>query len=113
MDWPGPLAVMREVDIETAGGRRTTIWPVVVEGQVYIRSWLGERGLWYREIVANPDAVLHVGREAVPVRAVAAADPESVQRASAGLRRKYAGSQSLASMVRGEILGTTLRLVPR
>jgi hypothetical protein len=112
MDWPGPLATMKEVDIETASGR-VTIWPVVEEGQVYVRSWLGEKGRWYREILVDPDAVLHVGREAVPVRAVPAADPESVERASKALRRKYHRSQSLRSMLREEILGTTLRLEPR
>jgi hypothetical protein len=39
-----------------------------------------------------------------------ATDPHSVERTSAGLRRKYAGEQEVDAMVRDEILHTTLRL---
>jgi hypothetical protein len=35
-----------------------------------------------------------------------------VKRASAGYRRKYADSPSMASMLRDEILDTTVRLEP-
>jgi hypothetical protein len=113
MEWPGPLATVEEVDIETSPGRRTTIWPVVEAGEVYVRSLRGEKGIWYRELVATPDAVLHVEGEAVPVHAVVTPDPHSVERATAGLRRKYAGSPYLDSMLREEILPTTVRLEPR
>ena len=113
MEWPGPLATVEEVDIQTSPSRRTTIWPVVEEGEVYVRSLRGERGRWYRELVANPDAVLHVEGEAVPVHADVTPDPQSVERASAGLKRKYAGSPYLDTMIREEILATTVRLQPR
>jgi hypothetical protein len=117
MDWPGHIEAVREVDIETrraddAPAHRTTIWAVVEGGDVYVRSWRGRAARWHREITANPVAVLHVGGEAIPVRAVAATDPESVERASAGYRRKYADSRVMASMVRNEILDTTIRLEP-
>jgi hypothetical protein len=117
MDWPGEIEAVREVDIETrraedAPAHRTTIWAVVENGDVYVRSWRGAAGRWHRELAANPVAVLHVGGESIPVRAVAAKDPESVERASAGYRRKYADSPSMGSMVRDEILETTVRLEP-
>jgi hypothetical protein len=48
--------------------------------------------------------------EAVPVRAIAAADRDSVERASASYLRKYVDSPYVGSMVRDEILGTTVRL---
>jgi len=41
-----------------------------------------------------------------------AADAASVEACSAGLRRKYRRSYSLRSMLRPEILDTTLRLDP-
>jgi hypothetical protein len=41
---------------------------------------------------------------------VPASDADSVARASAGLERKYAGDPAVGSMVREEILGTTLRI---
>jgi isopentenyl-diphosphate Delta-isomerase len=85
---------------------------VVEQDEVYVRSLRGGAGRWYRELTANPDAVLHAGSDSVPVRAVPAADPESIERATAGFRRKYAGSPSLESMIRDEILDTTVRLEP-
>ena len=118
MGWPGRLEAVEEVDIETSRGpgapvHRTTIWPVLGDGQVYVRSLNGEDGRWYQELMANPDAVLHVEGEAVPVRAVRAADPESVARATRGFNEKYAGSPYLHTMVRNEIGPTTVRLDPR
>jgi hypothetical protein len=118
MEWPGPIETAREIDIETSRGRgapthRTTIWAVADGDEVYIRSLRGDSGRWYRELVANPEAVVHVEGEQVPVRAVHAADDESVERTSAGMRRKYGESRSLDSMLQDDILHTTLRLEPR
>ena len=118
MDWPDALEAAKEIDIETrrsgdAPVHRTTIWTVVEGGEVYVRSLRGASGRWYRELIANPDAVVHVHGESVPVRGVHAPDPDSVDRASDGLRRKYADSPSLGSMLEDEILETTVRLEPR
>jgi hypothetical protein len=116
MDWPAAIDAAREVDIETRRGtdapaHRTTIW--AVDGEVYVRSLRGPSGRWYRELIARPEAVLHVAGNGFPVRAVPAADPESVQRASDALRRKYSDSRSLDSMLASDILDTTVRLEPR
>lgn len=118
MQWPGRIASVKEVDIETTRGagapvHRTTIWAVIGDGEVYVRSLNGEDGRWYRELMANPDAVLHVDHEAVPVRAVRAPDPVSVARATRGFNEKYADSPYLHTMVRDEIAPTTVRLEPR
>jgi hypothetical protein len=118
MDWPGALDAAEEIDLETrrapdAPVHRTTVWPAVEDGEVYVRSLRGENGRWYREISANPDAAVIVDGESIPVRAEHAPDDESVERASAGLRRKYADSPSLDSMLTDDNLRTTLRLVPR
>ena len=118
MEWPGRLESVEEVDIETSRGagarvHRTTIWPVVGEGEAFVRSLNGEDGRWYRELMANPEAVLHVEGEEIPVRAVRANDPESVARATQGFRDKYADSPHLDAMIRDEIAPTTVRLEPR
>jgi hypothetical protein len=118
MDWPAAIDAAREVDIETRRGtdapaHRTTIWAVVDDGEVYVRSLRGASGRWYRELIARPEAVLHVAGNGFPVRAVPAADPESVQRASDALRRKYSDSRSLQPMLEENILHTTVKLEPR
>jgi hypothetical protein len=104
----------RTVRIETArpGGsvHRTIVWAVVDDSDVFVRSWRGATARWYREALANPEVALHVAKRRLPARAVPATDPDSVIRASAGLERKYAGDPATPSMVRDEILGTTLRL---
>jgi hypothetical protein len=118
MDWPGSIETNREIEIETSQApgapvHRTTIWAVEDGGDVYIRSLKGDGGRWYRELTANPEAVVRVGAEAVHVRALPAADDESIERASDGLRRKYSDSRALQSMLEEGILHTTLRLEPR
>jgi hypothetical protein len=105
-----------EVDIETqppdGEAHRATIWAVVDDDRVFVRSWKGADARWYREIQANPAAALIVGDQRFPVTAVPATDPDSVERTSDGLRRKYAGDPATERMCRDEILDTTLRLEP-
>jgi hypothetical protein len=118
VDWPAAVDRAREVEIETrraedAPVHRTTIWAVVDDGEVYVRSLKGTSGRWYRELMAEPAAVLHVQGDAVPVQAVQATDPESIERTSDALRRKYADSRALDSMVDDDILETTIRLERR
>jgi hypothetical protein len=118
MDWPGTLGAVEEIEIETSRGeeapsRRTIIWAVVDDGEVYVRSVRGDSGRWYQEIRSNPEAAVLVDGESVPVRAVPTPDERSIERTSAALRHKYADSPSLDSMLRDDILHTTLKLVPR
>ena len=58
------MAAAKEVDIETrspAGeAHRTIIWIVEREGTVYVRSYRGPRGRWFREAVADPEVAIHV-----------------------------------------------------
>jgi len=105
-----------EVEIETqppdGTPRRTVIWAVVDDGQVFIRSWKGANALWYRELQANPAVALHVEGRRLTASAIPATDPDSVQRTSDGFMRKYAGDPGAKAMCAEEILDTTLRLEP-
>jgi hypothetical protein len=107
----------KEIRIETSAGpgeevHRTIIWAVVDGDDVFIRSWRGVTARWYREALANPEVAINLGKRRLAARAVPAHDAESVSRTSAELERKYDGDPAARSMVRDEILITTLRLDP-
>jgi len=109
------LATTQLVIVETKRGERvirTTIWVAVNSDDVYIRSVRGEAGRWYQRAIADPDVTLEVGDERLRFSAEPATDPESIEAASAGLRKKYRG-RSLENMLLPETLDTTLRLEPR
>jgi hypothetical protein len=109
----------REVRIETrrdanSPEHRTIIWVVVVEDEVFVRSVRGSKGRWYRELSSNPEGALHVENNRIPVRAAPATDGPTVSAVSDAIRSKYekTSPSSTASMVRPEILSTTLKLSP-
>ena len=76
------LAATREVRIETRHPdgpvHSAIIWVVVDGGDVFVRSWLGERARWYREAVANPAVTIVAGDRRLPAVAAHAIDPDSV-----------------------------------
>ena len=107
----------KEVEIETqrrsGAVRKATIWAVVDDGRVFIRTWKGaEKTHWYHDIQANSAVALHVAGRRLTATAIPANDPDSIQRTSDGLLRKYAGDPAAKTMVRPQILDTTLRLEP-
>ena len=89
------LAETEEIRIETARPdgppHRTIIWVVVDGDDAFVRSVNGAEARWYREAVANPSVTIHAGGRQLRARAVAGDRPESVQRTSDALSRKYAG----------------------
>ena len=113
------LRTTEEIVIETrrasaAPAHRTVIWVVVDDrDRVLVRSVRGGRGRWYREALAHPDCELQAADASVAVRAEPAADPDRVGSTSAGLAAKYARDSSLRSMLRPDVLETTLELLPR
>lgn len=105
-----------EVEIETrsSGGavHRTIIWIVVDGSDAFVRSYRGPGARWYREVLADPNVVIHAAGRTIPARAIPAADETSIARTSAGLSRKYAGDPATPAMVADAVVGTTLRLDP-
>jgi hypothetical protein len=112
------LTQTQEIRIETrrpgadASAHHTTIWVVVVGDDVFIRSVRGSAGRWHQEIKANPAAAVHINGQRIPVRAVSMIDNATQTLVSDAYRQKYRNDSSLPSMVRAEILPTTLRLEP-
>jgi hypothetical protein len=50
--------------------RFTGVWPVVVEGRVFVRSWTLKPDGWYRTFLDDPRGSISIGDREVRVRAV-------------------------------------------
>jgi hypothetical protein len=111
------LAAAEEVEIETQapGGpvHRAVIWVVVDGDEAFIRSYRGHTARWYVEALANPAVAIHVDGRRLPATAIAATDPDAIERTSAALKVKYAHDpSSLATMLEPAMLDANLRLEP-
>ena len=110
------LAAAEEIEIETRAAdgavHRTIVWPLVSDGVVYLRSYRGRNGRWYREAIADPAVALHIDGRRVPALVEPATDAGSVRSCSEALELKYRASYSLAAMLAPNVLPTTIRLVP-
>jgi len=89
------------------------VWAVVVDDAVFMRSARGARGRWYRDLADGDSATLEVGARRLAVRATRVDDPPTIERVSGEYRRKYGSSPYLLSVLRPEVVATTLRLEPR
>jgi len=56
----------------TSDHRYIGIWPVVVGGRVFGRSWTLKAGGWYRTFLDDPRGTLQVGDREIKIRAVPA-----------------------------------------
>lgn len=90
--------------------RPVTIWIVVVNDAVFVRSVRGPRGKWYIAARAAGEATLVVGQQEFPVRATAVTDPATLDAVSQAFLSKYATSPYAASIVSADAVPTTLRL---
>ena len=89
------------------------IWVVVADDEVFVRSWLGTRGRWYRDLAAGGPATLERAGHRLAVQAFPASNQAAVAQASREFLRKYQRSSHAQEMVRSETLPTTMRLEPR
>jgi hypothetical protein len=101
-----------ELDVSA---RRTPvpIWVVRAGNDLYVRSWKGTRGGWYRAARARGEG--HVSADGVEKDvAFVAADSTVDDAVDAAYREKYGRYPSyVAPMVAPEARATTLKLVPR
>ncbi len=110
------LRTKHEVEMETSSARsevhRVPIWIVVVDGVPYVRSVRGEKGRWFRELLARGGAV-HVGARRIPVSATRVTTDALNARISGAIEAKYDRPRaSVLAMIRDEVLRTTARLDP-
>jgi hypothetical protein len=111
--WRDELEVSVETTTPDAEVHRTIIWIVVdAQDRVLIRSYRGATARWYREAVAAGHGAILLRDTRVPVRFEVARDPDRIAACSAELERKYAGDPATPAMVRDDVLGTTLEVLP-
>ena len=105
---------IREVAIRTEKhpGTSVIIWVVVADDEAFVRSVRGSKGRWYRDLAKGGAATLEFAGRRLEVQAFPANDPNSMARASREYLTKYQPSPYAQSMVRAEVLPTTLRLEP-
>jgi hypothetical protein len=93
-----PRAVVRAADTSKIMGIRagaradhrfTGVWPVVVEGRVFVRSWTVKPGGWYRTFLDDPLGVIQVGDREVRVRAVRVRGERLRDAVEGGYAQKY------------------------
>ncbi len=104
----------KEVRLRTARhkGRGVIIWIVAVNDALYVRSVRGPAGKWFVAATAEGQATLDLGDRQVAVRVVPVTDQATIAAVSQAFSSKYATSPYAPSIVRAEVLPTTLRLDP-
>ena len=109
------LRAENEVRISTEKHPATAvvIWIVVADDEVFVRSFRGPRGRWYRDLATGGPATLECGGRQLAVQAIPANDAGSIDRVSRAFLDKYRTSSYAQAMVQPDTLPTTLRLEPR
>jgi hypothetical protein len=101
------------------------VWPVVVDGHLYARSWSASDGGWWRAFPKEHTGAVHVSlwtrgtkkqEREVAVRAVAVTDEDVLEAVDAEYRRKYAtpgAAQYVKDLCGKKSRATTTEFVPR
>ena len=111
------LARAEEIDVAAehvagAPSRYTTIWIVGVADELYVRSYRGPNGSWYRAAARTGQGRIRVRGTEHAVRVGPAKDLDRTT-ADAAYRAKYGRSSYVDTMVTDSAAATTLRVVPR
>ena len=92
------------------------VWPIVVDGRLFARSWTLTRGGWYRTFLEDPLGVIQVGDREVRMRAVRVKSERVARQDRRRLRREIR-HQGIAEIRAGfrtpRRRDTTTEFVPR
>jgi hypothetical protein len=96
-------------------GNTVTIWVVRVGDDLYVRSWKGHNGAWFRATQARHAGHIEAGGAGKDVTFVLEADSVVNDQVDAEYRRKYRrhGARYVDPMVAVTARTTTIKLVPR
>jgi len=91
-----------------------TIWVVRLDDDLYVRSYKGNGGAWFRAARANPQGNIQAGGVDKAVTFMEETASETNDRIDAAYQTKYSRyPEYVPPMVTGEARATTLKLVPR
>lgn len=95
--------------------RPVTIWVVRLGDDLYVRSYKGRGGLWFRAVQTRHEGRIRAGGVEKDVRFVDETDAGLNEQINAVYRSKYRGygAQYVDPMVASEAQATTIKLVPR
>jgi hypothetical protein len=92
------------------------VWPIVVDGRLFARSWTSTRDGWYRTFLEDPLGTIQVGEREVRVRARRVTSERLLDRIEDAYAEKY-DTKASQKYVRGfRTAGrraTTTEFVPR
>jgi hypothetical protein len=96
-------------------GNAVTIWVVQVGDDLYVRSWKGNDGAWFRATQARHAGHIKAGRVGQDVSFVPEADAAINDQIDAEYRQKYRqhGARYVDAMVAPTARATTIKLVPQ
>ena len=109
-------------ELEIASVRRdgtlskpVTIWVVRTGDDLYVRSYKGDAGAWFRAAQARHEGHIRAGGVEKDVTFVEETDPGTNDQIDAAYRTKYRrySGQYVDPMVGPEAQATTIKLVPR
>jgi hypothetical protein len=108
-------------ELEIASRRRNgtlrnpvTIWVVRLDDDLYVRSYRGRNGAWFRAAQVRHEGRIRAGGVEKDVTFVEEADPGINDKIDAAYRTKYQRyPQYVAPMVTAEAQSTTIKLAPR
>ena len=92
------------------------VWPIVVDGRLFARSWTQSRGGWYKTFLDDRLGVIQVGDRQLRVRAIPVKSERLRDKIDAAYREKY-HTKASQKYVRGlrspRRRETTTEFVPR
>jgi hypothetical protein len=92
------------------------VWPIVVDGRLFARSWTQSRRGWYQTFLDDPLGVIQVGDREVRIRAIGVKSERLRDRIEDGYAEKY-DTKASQKYVRGfrspRRRDTTTEFVPR
>src|SRR5260370_41529909 len=88
------LRDIKEVTIRTEKhpDSAVVIWVVVTDDEVFVRSFRGTKGRWYRDLATCGPATLEFAGRRLSVQAMPANNPAAIERASHAYLDKYRAS---------------------